>query len=587
MGHSGPMAGTRAAEIGAADAAGSAARSISTLVVGLALCLGLTAALGLYQLGDNPLLEGEARYALIGREMLVSGDWVQPRLNDVRYYEKPPLLYWAIAVAQDAFGSNELASRLPGVLSHMGTVAVVYLIALALVGRGAALRAGLMYATAIGPFVFARAVFPDAPLTFFLSLTLLGLVLTAGGRRPWAGPLLVYGGAALAGLTKGLLGIAVPFSVIVLYTAAGDRTLLRRLRPGMGLAIFALVFLPWHATLAWRDPSFVSFYLLNEHLYRFLNIREPIDYTPISVVGFWAATFFWLLPWSLFLPSALARGRAALRPLTIPLLWAGFVMGFFTLAQSRLEKYGLPALPALAVVVAAWWPERVTGRGRLWSLIFPAAGLIALGVLFVAVAYVLPVQGGALTALVSQLDGYYREHPDDALLFARQATDLARPFAFLLLGVGAVALAAAWKRRPWTAFAAWAVGFTLVLPFVSRGTQLLGDDRSQRTAMEVVRTHWVADARLIVDGIYEQTMSLSFYADRPVTVLEEGEHADLLFGRRQGDAPELFMTQAELTEQWNAATRIFLVSAPDRYPPGATVLFRRPTFAVVTNHRLD
>jgi len=552
----------------------------------LGLCIGVTAALGLYQLGNRPLLEGEARYALIGREMRVSGDWVQPRLNDVRYYEKPPLLYWAIATAQEAYGSSEFASRLPSLLSHVGTVAVVYLIALALIGSGAALRAGLIYATAVGPFIFARAVFPDAPLTFFLSVTLLGLVLAADGRWPRLGPLLLYVGAACAGLTKGLVGLVVPVSVVGLYTVFADRTLVRRLRPGLGLAVFALVFVPWHAMLAWRDPAFLPFYLLNEHLYRFLNIRDPIDYTPMSVVGFWLATLFWLLPWSLFLPPALARGRAALRPLAIPLLWAGFVLGFFTLAQSRLEKYGLPALPALAVVVAAWWPERVSARGRRWSLVAPAMGLVALGVLFVAVGYVLPVQGGPLKALVAQLDGYYREHPDDALLFARQATDLARPFSILLLGAGIATLVAGWTQRTRAAFGAWALGFALVLPFVSRGTQLLGDDRSQRTAMKVVRAHWVPDARLIVDGIYEQTMSLSFYADRPVTVLEEGEHADLLFGRRQGDAPDLFMSHADMAQQWDDPGRIFLVSAPENYPPGATVIFKRPTFAVVTNHPL-
>ena len=553
----------------------------------IGLCLGVSLTLGLYQLGASPLLEGEARYALIGREMLVSGDWVQPRLNDVRYYEKPPLLYWTIAAAHGALGSTESASRLPSVLAHAGTAAVVYLIALALLGRGAARRAGLIYATTVGPFIFARAAFPDAPLTFFLSLALLGLVLTARGGWPRLGPILVYASAACAGLTKGLIGLVVPFGVAALCTLLVDRTLPRRLQFWRGLLVFALIFMPWHILLGWRDPAFVPFYVLNEHVYRFLNIRDPIDYTPMSIPGFWIATLFWLLPWSLFLPAALVRGREALRPVVLPLLWAGLVLGFFTLAQSRLEKYGLPAIPALAVVIAAWWPERATVRTSRWPLVAPASIIAALGVLFVAVGFVLPAQGGPLTALVSQLDGYYREHPDDALLIARQATDLAKPFSLLMLAIGVGTLAAGWTGRSRAAFAAWAVGFALVLPFVSRGTQLLGDDRSQRTAMEVVSTYWVPDARLVVDGIYEQTMSLSFYANRPVTVLEDGQHADLLFGRRHGDAPGLFMSHRDLVAQWNTPQRIFLVAAPSDFPADATVLFKRPTFAVVTNHPLD
>src|SRR2546421_10625124 len=75
----------------------------------LAGCLVLAAALAFYQLGERPLFSpAEARYALIAREMLDSGDWVQPRLNGVRYYEKPPLLYWSVAASYRLFGQNEI-----------------------------------------------------------------------------------------------------------------------------------------------------------------------------------------------------------------------------------------------------------------------------------------------------------------------------------------------------------------------------------------------------------------------------------------------------------------------------------------------
>src|SRR5207249_5707911 len=78
------------------------------------------------------------------------------------------------------------------------------------------------------------------------------------------------------------------------------------LRPLLGAAIVSLVLVPWHLLLAARDPAFMRFYFVNEHVLRFFNAREPVDYTPLSIGGFWLATAVWLLPWSLFLPAAVA-----------------------------------------------------------------------------------------------------------------------------------------------------------------------------------------------------------------------------------------------------------------------------------------
>src|SRR5439155_401405 len=162
----------------------------------------------------------EARYALIAREMLERGDWVQPRLNGVRYYEKPPLLYWSVAASYRLFGQNEMASRLPSAVSYIATVAV----------------------------------------TFFLAHELLGASA---------------------------------------------------------------------APLAARDPAFMRFYFVHEHVLRFFNAREPVDYTPLSIGGFWLATALWLLPWSLFLPAAVASPDLR-RGLALPLAWSVWVLAFFS-----------------------------------------------------------------------------------------------------------------------------------------------------------------------------------------------------------------------------------------------------------------
>ncbi len=73
-------------------------------------------------LGARPLISpAEARYALVAREMVESGDWIQPRFNHARFYEKPPLTYWFVGTAYRLFGFNELASRLPSALAYVGT----------------------------------------------------------------------------------------------------------------------------------------------------------------------------------------------------------------------------------------------------------------------------------------------------------------------------------------------------------------------------------------------------------------------------------------------------------------------------------
>ena len=110
-----------------------------SLFVALAGCMLLASVLAFSGLGTRPLISpAEARYALIAREMLESGDWIQPHFNHVRYDEKPPLTYWCVAISYRFFGFTEFASRLPSALAYVGTVLATFLLALELVGSGTA-----------------------------------------------------------------------------------------------------------------------------------------------------------------------------------------------------------------------------------------------------------------------------------------------------------------------------------------------------------------------------------------------------------------------------------------------------------------
>lgn len=554
---------------------------------GLLACALLAVGLAGYRLGDRPLYgPAEVRYASVAREMLERGDWIVPRLSGVRYYEKPPLLYWATAASLSAFGIDDAAARLPSALAYVGTTVTSYRIAAVLLGPSAGPPAALVWATSAGPFLFGRFLFPDMLFVFCLSLSLLGLaklVEPRPGGRP--GPLLFWIGAGLAGLTKGAAGIVLPVAVVVAVALApGDPGLLRRIRPVAGALMAAAIFLPWHAALGLRDPEFLPFYVLNEHVCRFLGCREPADFAPSSVTGFWLATALWFFPWALFLPGSLA---AALRhpKLRLPLVWTACVVGFFTLARSRLEYYALPAFPALATLVAARWIDSPIRSGELRAA---AAFLAAAGVGFGAVVLAPPNRAEELfTALVSNLDGNYREyfssHPVAGFPFVAGALELARWFAPLLVAwAGATALAVR-ARRPWWAFAVWVVGAIAFLQILDRGHQLIAPDRSQKPMAEEIERLWQPGTVLVVAGrYYEERCGVTWYTGRATRILD-GSAGDLYFGHRRGDASERFLSKEEFERLWSSATPVLVAGDGDLRLPAETVLLETPHQRLLAN----
>src|SRR2546426_873572 len=191
-----------------------------------------------------------------------------------------------------------MASRLPSAVSYIATVAVTFFLAHELLGASAAPLAALVLATSAGPLLYGRSLFTDTLFGLWLAVSFLGLVLTVRGRRGLLGPLLFWSGLSLAGLTKGLVGIVLPLGTAsTWWLLFGRKRLPHDLHPLLGAAIVSLVLVPWHLLLAARDPAFMRFYFVNEHVLRFFNAREPVDYTPLSIDGFWLATPLPLLPW--------------------------------------------------------------------------------------------------------------------------------------------------------------------------------------------------------------------------------------------------------------------------------------------------
>ena len=308
-------------------------------------------------LGQRALIHpDEGRYAELSLGMLQSGDWITPRLNGILYFEKPALQYWMGALSFLVFGINEFAARFWPGLTGILSVLVVGLTARRLYGNGhyaALTMAGTFWVIGNSHFLTL-----DAGLMFFLTLTLCAFLWAqhdeASLNERRYGMWVAWAAIAGASLSKGLIGLLIPGSVLALYSLINwDWTVWRRMQWLPGIAIFLLLAGPWFWLVSERNPGFAYFFFIHEHFTRYLTPEArrpgPIWYfVPILFVGF--------LPWSSLLPR-LAREAWPRRPLStfqierFLLIWAVFVFAFFSKSNSKLPSYILPMFPALALLL--------------------------------------------------------------------------------------------------------------------------------------------------------------------------------------------------------------------------------------------
>ena len=228
----------------------------------------------LASLAARPLYKtDEARYGEISREMAQSGDWVTPRLNGFKYFEKPPLQYWAGAAAMKVFGVHDWAARLwTGLLALVG-VASVFFAGRRLFGPPAGTAAAALLAGAPLYLAFGQFNTLDMGVSVFLSAAVFAFAIAQSPgaqatRRGWM--LAGWAACALAVLSKGLIGIVLPAATVALYVLVRrDWALLRRLEIVRGTALFLVLTAPWFVVVSMRNPEFAHFFFVQEHFQRF------------------------------------------------------------------------------------------------------------------------------------------------------------------------------------------------------------------------------------------------------------------------------------------------------------------------------
>lgn len=305
----------------------------------------------------------EGRYAEIAREMVATGDWVTPRLNDLKYFEKPPLQYWATAAFFVAFGEDEWTARLwPALLGMLGLVTALFAGRI-LFDLRTGVHAALVLASSLLFLLFSQVATLDMGLTFFLSATLFSFLLamrtglTTRQERMWI--LCAWVMAALAVLSKGLVGVLLPALALLVYAALHrDWRLLRTMLWPPAIALFLAIVAPWFVLVQLRNPEFVDFFFVGEHFKRFFlsGHNRPgawYYFLPIVLAG--------TMPWSTLIFASLRLAwrrqqteRSRIQVDRFLLVWVAVIFCFFSLSNSKLPGYILPIFPALALLAARW-----------------------------------------------------------------------------------------------------------------------------------------------------------------------------------------------------------------------------------------
>ncbi len=519
-------------------------------------------------LGSRPFMTpDEGRYAEIPREMVESGDYLTPHLNYVKYFEKPPFIYWLEAATIKTAGLNEWALRGSiAILSLLGCL-MVYLGGLKLYGRSSGILACLILATCALYFSMAHFVIPDTPLTVWLTGCLL-LFLVGTRTPPEQGRRYYFWGmfacAALATLTKGLIGAVLPGLIIFVWlTMTNQWRQLKTYYLFSGILVFLLIAAPWHILVQLQNPEFFHFYFIEQHFMRYLTDyagrEQPYWFFPlVTMVGFF--------PWIVFPAAALnrllafrqlwRRQQTPDQTLTFLVVWALVIFIFFSLSKSQLLSYALPIMPPLALLsarfFATYWQEKrhpIISRGFIYLLILT---LISGGVgIFITQDKITP---GPLLPIYLAIGLWF-------------LVGIASTICYWYGGVRAGVIA---------------LIITTSACLISLNVNYVNfDTRSIKPLALLLQPQLHADD--VVVSYHEYYQDLPVYLQRRVMVV--GYLGELEFGVRHQDTHDWIVGDATLWQRWLNGARMFMIMRQSEYQKLKTMRPEPPLYLIAQTTR--
>jgi 4-amino-4-deoxy-L-arabinose transferase-like glycosyltransferase len=484
----------------------------------------------------RPLVDpDEGRYAEIPREMVATGDWITPRLDGLKYFEKPPLQYWATAAAYSVFGVSEWTARLWTVGLAFLCLPMVFGWTARLYGRTAGFAA--LTALVVSPYfeLIAHLNLLDAGFAFWLAGAVFAFTLAqcsaegSSSERRWM--LLAWLAAALAVLSKGIVvGVLTGGTLVVYSVIERDARPWRRLHLMLGLPLFLLVAVPWFIAVTVRNPSFPEFFFVHEHFARFLtSVHKRVEpwwyFLGLLVIG--------ALPWLSALPAACRRAwfesarDKQFKPLKFLLIFSGVTLVFFSVSESKLAPYILPMMPTLAAIMGVHLAENLAFVRRMARF---TGGLL----LFLAVGF---------SVYAVRRYGFF---PPAAI-----------PWLIAASIAAAYGVFATWRRDVTQTARVWATAASAILGWqclLSAYSEL--PERSAYKLVMTVKPLIGHQTELFSIAQYRET--LSPYLQRTLTPVEfDGE---LEFGISQ--EPARALNAAAFLARWNASTNAVVFIPP-------------------------
>jgi 4-amino-4-deoxy-L-arabinose transferase-like glycosyltransferase len=660
--------------------------------------------------------DADSVHAEVAREMLLRHDWITLYANGIRYLEKAPLLYWAMAASMrvsQLLGHPSarclaVASRIPLALTVLALAFAVEAFARrAFQSARAGLYAALILLSSPGIFLFTRTNLPDAMLCLWLTLALYAFWLTEAPGQEHRPSLLLAclfaAFCALGVLTKGLIGLLFPAFIVAAYLVvtrgwSGFLKRMMQMHPLARTLVFLAIAAPWHILIALANPAqghpgglsfalhpaagaahwqvplpsggnvhgWAWFYFVNEQLLRYLNLRVPRDYDTVPLYLFYGLCLIWLMPWSAFAFHAIANATRGARdyipmrrrksiPMSQPrtmiversdaarametsangapiyqpgpqaqvpgdvkchraegptylllILWAALPLLFFSLS-TRQEYYVLPALPAFAILIAAWLARQELTKleaqihrrsaYRCTAVLFAFGTIFAAASLFFLLHTRAPAPSTDLAALLQQNPGDYAMSMGHFLDLNAQALGLFRlPLALAAASLFFGPLASFLLRKqakPHAANLALAAGAFGFLLAAHLGLQTFAPVLSSAQLAEAIAPQLHPGDLIVIHQEYEYGSTLGFYLQRPsysrytapscagcvshpipwlrvvnpIHILTDlsyngtpnyGRSSNLWYGSFFPDAPAIFETAQSLAQKWQGPQRIFL-----------------------------
>jgi 4-amino-4-deoxy-L-arabinose transferase-like glycosyltransferase len=545
--------------------------------------------------------DADSFHAEAVREMVASGDWTTLRINNgIRYLEKAPLMYWLAAASVSAFGLHEWSIRLPLAIFTLLFSFLIFRFGARFWGEKGGFYSALIFISALGPYAFTRIFLPDVILSFFLAFCLymyLQISVESEDDTKRIGPVDLrcaglYASAALAVLTKGMIGIVFVSAIIFAHMLiTGNWKVLRRLQIGYGILIFLLIAAPWHIAAGLANSDFFWFYFIREHLLRYLGMRYPKDYDTVPLWLFWSLHLVWLFPWSAFIWGLGRLFPRNIRPrdrdekvILLLFTWIAVILTFFAFSTTQ-EYYTFPTLAAFALLLGKVLTDLDSSdiRSQRWAVISLgiAAGITTMtGFGLIALTWL-----GNHSSAVSGLSATLTVNPEYYNLafghmydltpatFALLAPLVYRTAAYLIVGPLA-AFFLSLRKRWMAAFLFLAMTMVGLSHSYNSGMIAFEPILSSKNLAKIVEYYYQPGDKIVINDFYEKGSTLNYYTGLQVYVTDS-QFGVLWYGLKDPGAPKLGLSEDELLAEWTSGRRIFLFTEKG---PLKSFLERHPDF---------